>query len=102
MLGKVVELIPDLSGLAIFTSDSGAGFDYNPASYAGSNGAGFNRGIPLFRRVSGFLSAVLEEGQKRNPDFEVILTSGFEKEARSEILAACPPGVLGAVYGVYD
>lgn len=102
MMGKILELVPDLAAVSIFTSDSGSGFDYNPHSYAGSNGAAFNRGIPLEKRVSNFLALLLEEGRKKSPDFEVHLTSGFDPEMRAKILSIAPRGVVGSVNGLYD
>ncbi len=102
MMAKMMALVPDLALVSLFTSDSGAGFDYNPATYAGANGSGFNRRIPLENRVNRFLSVLLDEGRKRNPDFTVNLTSGFHPPERSKILAAAPAGVVGSVYGLYD
>jgi len=102
MMANVMDLVPDLAMLSLFTSDSGAGFDYNPESYTGPNGAGFNRGIPLERRVSRFLTTLLEGGRSKNPDFTVNLTSGFSEEMRAKILSLVPPGIVGSVYGLYD
>jgi hypothetical protein len=87
---------------SLFTSDSGAGFDYNPDTYAGPNGAGFNRGVPLAKRVVRFLNTLLEEGRRKDPKFTVNLTSGFSPEARAKILADAPAGIVGSVYGLYD
>lgn len=67
MMEKIMELVPDLRMVSLFTSDSGSGFDYNPDQYAGPNGAGFNRGIPLVKRVVRFLSLLLEEGRRTQP-----------------------------------
>jgi len=102
MMARVIEIVPDLAAVSIFTSDSGSGFDYNPHSYCGPNGAAFNRGIPLETRVSNFLTLLLEEGRKKSPEFEVHLTSGFDPEMRAKILAIAPKGVLGSVNGLYD
>lgn len=102
MMEKMLELVPDLAAVSIFTSDSGSGFDYNPHSYSGSNGAGFNRGIPLEKRVSNFLGLLLEEGRKKSSGFEVHLTSGFDPEMRAKILSIVPKGVVGSVNGLYD
>lgn len=102
MMRAVLEIVPDIAAVALFTSDSGAGFDYNPHSYAGSNGAGFNRGIPLEERVSAYLALLLEEGRAKSPDFEVHLTSGFDPEMRAKILARSPQGCVGSVNGLYD
>ena len=102
MMVKMLNLVPDLAMISLFTSDSGAGFDYNPEAYAGPNGAGFNRGFPLEKRVANFLGLLAAEGQKRNPNFTVNLTSGFSPEGREKILNASPAGVVGSVYGTYD
>lgn len=102
LMTQMMDLVPDLALATIFTSDSGAGFDYNPDTYAGPNGAGFNRRIPLEKRVSRFLTTLLEAGRTRNPKFTVHLTSGFPPAIREEILAVSPPGVIGSVYGLYD
>lgn len=102
LFAAVLELVPDLELVSLFTSDSGAGFDYNPDTYAGPNGAGFNRRFPLEKRVVRFLSLFLEEGRRRNPAFTVNLTSGFSPDWRARILAAAPPGIVGSVYGLYD
>jgi hypothetical protein len=102
LMAHAMASVPDLSLATVFTSDSGSGFDYNPDSYAGPNGAGFNRKFPLEKRVNRFLSLLCEEGRKKNPDFTVNLTSGFDPEWREKILAAAPAGVVGSVYGLYD
>jgi len=102
MMAKMMDLVPELSMASIFTGDSGSSFDYNPDTYAGSNGAGFNRGIPLERRVARFLTVLLEEGKRKTPDFTVNLTSGISGEDRAKIFAIAPKGVLGSVYGLYD
>ena len=102
MMLKMLDLVPDLSMVTLFTSDSGAGFDYNPDTYAGPNGAGFNRRFPLEKRVAGFLTILGEEGYRRNPAFTVNVTSGFSPEWREKILDASPSYVVGSVYGLYD
>ncbi len=102
MMAKIMDIIPDLSMISLFTSDSGAGFDYNPDTYAGPNGAGFNKGVPLEKRVVRFLSTLLDEGRRRNKGFSINLTSGFSPEWREKILEAAPEGVVGSVYGLYD
>ena len=102
MMAKMMDLAPDLALATIFTSDSGAGFDYNPTTYAGPNGAAFNRRVPLERRVVRFLTVLLEEGRRKNPGFTVHLTSGFSPEDRAKILQAAPAAVVGSVYGLYD
>lgn len=102
MMAQLMEVVPDLSLASIFTSDSGSGFDYNPDTYAGPNGAGFNKKFPLEKRVNRFLSLLCEAGRKKNPEFSVNLTSGFSPEWREKILAAAPDGVVGSVYGLYD
>lgn len=99
MMSKMMQLVPELAGAVIFTSDSGSGFDYNPYTYAGSNGAGFNQKFPLARRVSNWLAALATAGQQVNPKFTVKLTSGFPPEERAKILALTPPGVSGNVQG---
>ncbi len=102
LMAQMMALAPDLAMASIFTSDSGSGFDYNPDTYAGPNGAGFNRRYPIEHRVVDFLSLLLEEGQRVNHDFTVNLTSGFSPELRARILKIAPAGVVGSVYGLYD
>jgi hypothetical protein len=102
MMGKIMDLVPDLSLVSIFTSDSGSGFDYNPNTYAGPNGAGFNQKFPLEKRANRFLSLLCEEGRKKNPDFTVNLTSGFRTEDLKKILDTAPDGVVGSIHGLYD
>lgn len=102
MMTKLMQLVPDLAMASIFTSDSGSGFDYNPDTYAGANGAGFNRGIPLEKRVARWLRTLLDAARAVNPEFTINLTSGFPPETRAKILAICPPGIVGSVYGLYD
>ena len=102
LMAQAMALAPDLSMVTIFTSDSGSGFDYNPDTYAGPNGAGFNQKFPLDKRVVRFLSLLCDEGRRKNPSFTVNLTSGVSPEWRAKILAAAPDGVVGSVYGLYD
>ncbi|MHC4872056.1 MAG: hypothetical protein ACYTFY_09440 [Planctomycetota bacterium] len=102
MMGKVMKIVPELEFATIFTSDSGAGFDHNPHTYAGPNGARFNRFIPLEERVVKFLKALLDPARKYQSDFEVHLTSGFPPEERGRILNLAPEGIVGSVYGEYS
>ncbi len=102
MMSMAMDLVPDLAMATIFTSDSGSGFDYNPHTYAGPNGAGFNQKFPIERRVSKFFSLLCEEGRRVNPDFTVNLTSGFDPVTRRKILDIAPEGVVGSVNGLYD
>lgn len=102
MMARMLELVPDLTMATLFTSDSGAGFDYNPDTYAGPNGAGFNRAFPLEQRVVRFLKILLEEGRRKNPRFTINLTSGFSPEWREKILKAAPEGIVGSVYSLWS
>jgi hypothetical protein len=102
MMAQAMGLAPDLSMATIFTSDSGSGFDYNPHTYAGPNGAGFNQKFPLEKRVERFLSLLCDAARQVNPQFTVNLSSGFSEQTRARIFAIAPQGVVGSVYGLYD
>ncbi len=102
MMAKLMECIPDLSMATLFTSDSGAGFEYNPELYSGPNGARADTTISLETRVLRFINCIGEPARAVNPAFTFNLTSGFLPEDREKILNQAPDWVNGSVYGLYD
>lgn len=102
MMARIMELVPDLAMVTLFTSDSGAGFEYNPDQYAGPNGSGFNADMPLEDRVVGFIRCIGEPARAVNPEFTFNLTSGFHPVDREKILDAAPEWVHGSTFGLYD
>ena len=101
MMDQMMGLVPDLSMVTLFTSDSGAGFDFNPLTYAGPNGAG-RKDIPLEERVLRWLRVILDAGLALNSDFRVNLTSGLSPEVQAKVQASAPAGIVGSVYGLYS
>ena len=101
MMAAMMHLVPDLAFATVFTSDSASGFDYNDL-YAGPNGAGFNRAVPVEERICNFLTVLRDAGRTVNPDFIADLNCGITPDLRQRLVPLLPDGVTLSVYGLYD
>ncbi len=92
LLEAIMEKVPDLGFLEIWSNDSGAAFEHTASLYAGRNGGAYLvrewRGHEEIARAAGenilrFLRALRDAGRRVNPDFRVILRmEPFEAERR--------------------
>jgi hypothetical protein len=81
MLGKIMNEIPELGFINIWTNDSGAGFEHTKSLYVGRNGGAYLirewKDDEEIASLAGenalrFFRTLRNEGRKHNPDFRVI------------------------------
>ena len=92
---RLMQEVPDLRYLVYWTEDSGSGIPFTKGLYAGPNGSYRARASTVGAMVADFSRALLEAGQKVNPEFEVIMKIGWEytDSERREITRSLPRGV---------
>ena len=84
MLTKIVEAAPNIDYMAIWSNDSGAGFEYTSSLYVGRNGGGYV--IREFKNddeiakaaaenIIRFMKTIRDAGRRLNPDFKCMLRS---------------------------
>ena len=90
---RLMQDVPDLRYLVFWTEDSGSGIPFTKGLYAGPNGSYRARASTVGAMVADFSRALLEAGQKVNPEFEVIMKIGWEytDSERREITQVSPP-----------
>ena len=95
MLTRIMEDVPDLAFIVIWTSDSGSGFPYARKLYFGPNGSYLARSMSMETVAAGFASALLDAGRTINPEFEVMLemTWEYDPDERQRVVEATPKGV---------
>lgn len=101
MLRKMLELVPDLDEMHIFTNDSGAGFCYSEHLYSGPNGPVHCHKVPTGKQAQTFARVLVEAGQPLNPAFRVVMTSGLMPREQRDFVEGAPAGVAAAVYGAF-
>jgi len=102
MLTRLMQAVPQLAAISVFTNDSGAGFCHSQSLYAGANGPDACRAKPVGQRVAEFLGLLRETGATVNPDFRVSLCTGIEAEERTQFVASAGDGVTDEVQGRYS
>jgi len=102
MIAIIMERIPQITMLGIFTTDSGSGFCYDEGLYAGPNGPGHCRGISHVDRIVTFCTDILETARSFNSEFEVHLLSSISPRVRAEIAARKVDGIRLPVYGLHS
>ncbi|MCL2708388.1 MAG: hypothetical protein FWF03_04635 [Defluviitaleaceae bacterium] len=98
MTKKMMELVPDLDVITIFTNDSGAGFCYSTL-YSGANGPVHCRDNPSYEQARVFCTVIGEAARETNPDFQVIMTSGMKPVEKALFIKGAPDCVASDVYG---
>ncbi len=102
MMSRLMQHVPTLAGISVFTHDSGAGFCHSQGLYAGANGCHRCRRCGAGERVADFLGLLQSVGAEINPNFRVSLATGVEGAERDAFLAAAPEGVTGEVQGTWS
>ncbi|MCC6589088.1 MAG: hypothetical protein IT168_20490 [Bryobacterales bacterium] len=93
-LTRLMQAIPDLRYLVLWTEDSGSGIPFTEGLYAGPNGSWRARSSTVGGTVADFTRALQDADRKINPEFEVVMKIGWEcrDHERREITASLPPG----------
>lgn len=102
MLTQIMERIPQIQALSLFTSDSGAGFCHSPNLYAGPNGPRHCREVSPADRLATFCRELIDAGRQINPDFEIRLNSHISPEIRAQLATRHVDGLRLPIYGLYS
>ena len=101
MIRKMLELVPEIDEMHIFTNDSGGGFCYSSHLYAGANGPVHCKDIPGARQAQTFCRVIAEAGRAINPEFRVVMTSGLGIPEKAAFIEGAPQGVASDIYGAF-
>lgn len=99
LIRKMLELVPEIDEMQIFTNDSGAGICYSEGLYSGPNGPFHCKGTSPGRQAQTFTRVLVDAGREINPGFRVVMTSGLAPREKAEFAAGMPTGVASSVYG---
>lgn len=81
MLGKIMDAVPDLGYMCVWSNDSGSGFEHTKSLYVGRNGGAYLirewKNDEEISRLAGenvirFLKTLRDAGRKINPEFRVL------------------------------
>lgn len=84
MLGKIMAAAPNIDYMAIWSNDSGAGFEYTSSLYVGRNGGGYvirefknddQIAEAAAQNIIRFMKTIRDAGRETNPQFSCILRS---------------------------
>jgi hypothetical protein len=101
MIRKMLQMVPEIDEMHIFTNDSGAGFCYSSHLYAGSNGPVHCKDIPSAKQAQTFCRVIAEAGREINPEFRVVMTSGLGISEKAAFIDGAPQGVASDIYGAF-
>jgi len=101
LIRKMLELVPEIDEMHIFTNDSGGGFCYSSHLYSGANGPGHCHDVPTGQQAQVFCRTLVEGGRTINPEFRVLLTSGLSPKEKRDFLDGMPEGTASSVYGAF-
>jgi len=99
---SMLQRCPEIEYLSFLTSDSGSGFDWVPALYAGLNGNAKWKDRPMERRVSGFLINLQQAAGETGHDVAINInpisprqwmTQSFSPEMLDAIVHLLPRGL---------
>ncbi len=79
---KFISVCPEVNIIYFRTNDSGAGLDWSPQLYNGSNGNSNYKHISMGERVKGFLSAIQKGAEEAGSSVAVNVYNAVEGEAR--------------------
>ena len=102
MLSRLLQYVPELAGISIFTHDSGAGFCHSYNLYSGPNGPRHCRNENVGKRIAGFLGLLQQTGAEINPGFSVSLATGIDGRERFDFIKYAPSGVTSEIQGKYS
>ena len=105
LMEQLMQDVPDLEMIEIWSQDSCAGFPWGEALYASANGPIWKRKMPIWVSVNHLLCALKEAAEKVNPKTRVHINLSwvFRSEEKKEILAHLAPGLgVSAAFWEWD
>ncbi len=106
----ILESVPDLGFVHLWTNDSGAGFEFVSSLYAGRNGGPYlirewKDGDQIARsaadNVLSYLRLIREEGRKANPAFRLVCDLGPFFLERGYIIDGLDEGIDAGAFGYF-
>lgn len=101
LIKGMLELVPEIDEMHIFTNDSGAGFCYSSHLYAGANGPYHCKDIPTGEQAQVFAKTLINAAREINPRFRVVMTSGLSPKEKYDFIRNAPDGAASSVYGAF-
>ncbi len=101
LITGVLELVPEIDEMHIFTNDSGAGFCYSSHLYSGPNGPYHCHDVPPGTQAQVFAKTLITAARIVNPDFRVVMTSGLSPKEKRDFIRNAPEGAASSVYGAF-
>jgi len=111
LLRRILEEVPDLGFIHIWTNDSGAGFEFVSSLYAGRNGGPYllrewNNDETIARAAAGnvltYYRLLAGEGRRVNPAFRVICDLGPFFRERAFIIPALGNGLDAGDFAYFE
>lgn len=105
LMEQLMQDVPDLEMIEIWSQDSCAGFPWGEALYASANGPIWKRKMPIWVSVNHLLGALKEAAEKVNPNTRVHINLSwvFRPEEKKEILDHLLPGLgVSAAFWEWD
>lgn len=94
MMSRLMEHVPDLGLITVWSQDSCAGFPWAQRLYAGPNGPRGARRRPVEEGVVNLMTALRDAGREVNPELEVtICASWFTPDEQEAICEALPEDI---------
>lgn len=101
LIRHMLELVPEIDEMQIFTNDSGGGVCHSSHLYSGPNGPNHCRQTPPGKQAQVFAATLSQAGREINPAFRVVMTSGLSPAEKADFARDMPPGVASSVYGAF-
>ncbi|MHB9133735.1 MAG: hypothetical protein ACYDBB_21945 [Armatimonadota bacterium] len=101
LMRKMLELVPEIDEMHIFTNDSGGGFCHSTHLYSGPNGPQLCRKTPTGKQAQVFVKTLVDAGRQVNPDFRAVMTSGLSPKEKKDFVEGIPDGAASSVYGAF-
>ncbi|MHB9024400.1 MAG: hypothetical protein ACYC7E_09525 [Armatimonadota bacterium] len=101
LITGMLELVPEIDEMHIFTNDSGGGFCYSKHLYAGPNGPYHCQDVPTGQQAQVFAQTLINAARNINTDFRVVMTSGLSPKEKHDFIRNAPDGAASSVYGAF-
>ncbi|MHB9133734.1 MAG: hypothetical protein ACYDBB_21940 [Armatimonadota bacterium] len=101
LIRKMLELVPEIDEMQIFTNDSGAGVCYSTHLYSGPNGPYHCKDILPGKQAQVFAKTLIDAAREINPEFRVVMTSGLSPKEKAQFAVGIPDGAASSVYGAF-
>jgi hypothetical protein len=111
LIRKILEEIPEIGFIHLWTNDSGSGFEFVSSLYAGRNGGPYLlrewKGHEEIARKAGenvltYLHLLRDEGRRVNPDFRLICDLGPFMDERPTVIRGMGKGIDAGNFAYFE